>query len=419
MISIRQNIYRVLLGGVLFLITIGIHAQENLHLAGLQCNKDSISGFMPKNRLSRVNLVNAEYIAFPIMIGALFVESDKDEFSILRKDYLPKFQSQLDNYSQFLPAAVMLGLKLGGVKGQSSWGRMLTADAFSVALMAGTVGALKHTVKSTRPDGSARNSFPSGHTATAFMAATMLANEYGWRSPFISVGAYTSAALTGTFRMANNRHWLSDVMFGAGIGILSTQMGYFLTDLIYKDKGLNKKAFREDKISESDNPSFFGIYLGYDFPLGHYKCKSTQLQQHLGGGITGLEGAYFFSPNLGIGGRFTTSNICYNEEIDGETIDEIAFTPGVYYSLPLNKNWSVGTKLLAGWQLYTKTIFDGVEYKSSNGISAGTGLSVKYRINHNYEMHVFCDYNITSPYKPFFSNYMNHIAIGGSTSISF
>lgn len=116
--------------GVLFLITIGIHAQENLHLAGLQCNKDSISGFMPKNRLSRVNLVNAEYIAFPIMIGALFVESDKDEFSILRKDYLPKFQSQLDNYSQFLPAAVMLGLKLGGVKGQSSWGECLPPMLF-------------------------------------------------------------------------------------------------------------------------------------------------------------------------------------------------------------------------------------------------------------------------------------------------
>lgn len=419
MVSIRQNVYKVLIGVLLFLISVDIHSQNNLYSNRLLCNEDSISCSMPMIRQSKANLINAEYISFPIIIGALCVETDKDEFSILRKDYLPKFQSQLDNFSQFLPAAVMLGLKLGGVKGQSSWERMLTADAFSVALMAGTVGALKHTVKSKRPDGSSRNSFPSGHTATAFMAATMLANEYGWRSPLFSIGAYTSAAFTGTFRMANNRHWLSDVMFGAGIGILSTQMGYFLTDLIYKDKGLNKEAFHTDKISKSDSPSFFGIYLGYDFPLGNYKCKSTQSQQHLGGGITGLEGAYFFSPNVGIGGRFTTSNICYNEKIDGETIDEVAFTPGVYYSLPLSKNWSVGTKLLAGWQLYTKTIFDGVEYKSSNGISAGTGLSVKYRINHNYEMHIFCDYNITSPYKPFFSNYMNHIAIGGSTSISF
>ena len=70
------------------------------------------------------------------------------------------------------------------------------------------------------------------------MAATMLHKEYGTtRSPWYSIGGYTVATATAVSRMLNNKHWLSDVMVGAGIGILSTEVGYFLTDLIFKDKG--------------------------------------------------------------------------------------------------------------------------------------------------------------------------------------
>ena len=73
----------------------------------------------------------------------------------------------------------MLGLKACGVESRSSWGRMLTSDAFSAALMAIAVNSLKFSCNVMRPDGSTRNSFPSGHTATAFMTATMLHKEYG------------------------------------------------------------------------------------------------------------------------------------------------------------------------------------------------------------------------------------------------
>jgi hypothetical protein len=353
------------------------------------------------------------------MISALCVENDKDEFSNLRRDYLPSFQTKIDNYAQYLPAAVMLGMKACGVEGRSSWGRMLTSDALSAAIMTGTVNALKYTVKNRRPDGSTRNSFPSGHTATAFMTATMLANEYGWRSPIISIGAYTSATITGIFRMANNRHWFSDVLFGAGIGVLSTQTGYFLADLIYKDKGLNKRSYIYNKLSRDDNPSFFGVYMGYDFPLGRYRASAIRPLQYVSGGVSGLEGAYFFSKRFGIGGRITALNICYNEDVNDESIDNSSFMFGGYYSYPINKNWSLGTKLLTGLSLYTKTVFDGIRYNSSIGACAGTGLSVTYRLNRNYNMHLFCDYNILPRYKYFFTEHMHHISLGGSTSISF
>ena len=77
-------------------------------------------------------------------------------------------------------------------------------------------------------------SFPSGHTATAFMGAEFLRKEYWDVSPWIGVAGYAVAAGTGFFRMYNNRHWLTDVLTGAGIGILSTQAAYWLYPTITK-----------------------------------------------------------------------------------------------------------------------------------------------------------------------------------------
>lgn len=162
-----------------------------------------------------------------------------DDFRELRNDHARSFDYHYDDYVQYLPMATMFGIKAFGVRSRSSWGRMLVSDAFSAALMATAVNSLKYSCKVMRPDGSTRNSFPSGHTATAFMAATMLHKEYGHLSPWVSVGGYTVATLTGVSRQLNNRHWVSDVMVGAGIGILATELGYFFADLIYKRRGLN------------------------------------------------------------------------------------------------------------------------------------------------------------------------------------
>ena len=119
-------------------------------------------------------------------------------------------------------------------KDEARGGQMLASDAFSALLMGSVVYSLKQTTHVMRPDGSNDHSFPSGHTATAFMTATMLTKEYGHKSPWVGIGAYAIAATTGLMRMANNKHWLSDVLTGAGIGILSTELGYYLADLIFK-----------------------------------------------------------------------------------------------------------------------------------------------------------------------------------------
>lgn len=176
------------------------------------------------------------YVGVPLIVGGVLVKDEDDHFRSLRNSYMPHFRRTLDNYTQFAPMAVMFGLKSFGVPSRSSWGRMIASDALSAALMAGVVNGLKYSAKVTRPDGSNRRSFPSGHTATAFMTATMLTKEYGYLSPWVGIGSYTIATGTGLMRMANNKHWLSDVICGAGIGILTTEAGYWLTDSSWAER---------------------------------------------------------------------------------------------------------------------------------------------------------------------------------------
>jgi membrane-associated phospholipid phosphatase len=79
-----------------------------------------------------------------------------------------------------------------------------------------------------RPDGSAYNSFPSGHTATAFANAEFMRMEYKDVSPWYGIAGYAVATGTGLLRMYNNKHWFNDVVAGAGFGIAGTRLAYWL-----------------------------------------------------------------------------------------------------------------------------------------------------------------------------------------------
>ncbi len=89
-----------------------------------------------------------------------------------------------------------------------------------------------------RPDATNYFSFPSGHTAAAFMAATLLYKEYGFKGYWVGLVAYAAAIVTGFTRILNNRHWLFDVIIGAALGILLTDLAFRLVQLKFKDRGL-------------------------------------------------------------------------------------------------------------------------------------------------------------------------------------
>ena len=92
----------------------------------------------------------------------------------------------------------------------------------------------KYFIDKERPDGRGLNSFPSGHTFTAFVGAEMLRLEYGQEYPAIAVAGYAVATLTGALRIYNNRHWASDVLAGASVGILSVQLSELINRCFYK-----------------------------------------------------------------------------------------------------------------------------------------------------------------------------------------
>ena len=117
--------------------------------------------------------------------------------------------------------------------------QIVTADAFAAIMMAAVVNGLKYSINRTRPNGHDA-SFPSGHTATAFTGATLLAHEYGDRSIWIPIAGYTVATATGVMRVLNNRHYVSDVIVGAAVGILTAELAYWVTDAIFNDWKLFK-----------------------------------------------------------------------------------------------------------------------------------------------------------------------------------
>ena len=134
----------------------------------------------------------------------------------------------IDDYLQYVPLASVYGLSLLGAEAKHNYvDRTLEVGTSCVALV-GIVGGAKYIIDKERPDGSDFNSFPSGHAAKVFMGAELVRIEYGEDYPWLAIGAYAIATATGALRVYNNHHWISDVVAGAGVGILSARIGYWL-----------------------------------------------------------------------------------------------------------------------------------------------------------------------------------------------
>lgn len=142
-----------------------------------------------------------------------------------------------DDWIQYAPIVAYVGMGAVGIKSKHRIVERLLAGATAYAAMGIMTNVTKLAVDEKRPDSGALNSFPSGHTATAFMGAELIRLEYG--TPF-AIGAYTVATGIAFLRLYNSRHWLNDVLAGAGIGILSARIGYWMLPLYQKWFKLNK-----------------------------------------------------------------------------------------------------------------------------------------------------------------------------------
>jgi membrane-associated phospholipid phosphatase len=161
---------------------------------------------------------------------------------------------RIDDYSQWSPGLAVFGLNFLGVKGKHNFIDRSIVLGTSLIIMEVSVTSLKLLSHIQRPDNTAFNAFPSGHTATAFACAEFLYQEYKDVSPWIGVAGYTVAAGTGFMRMYNNRHWLTDVVAGAGFGILSTKAAYWIFPKI------KKLLFKDIQVNVSLMPVFYTRY---------------------------------------------------------------------------------------------------------------------------------------------------------------
>ena len=401
------------------------------------------------------------WVGIPVFIAGWIAKSEKKAFQQNYKNSNTRirlikynFHSEVDNYTQFSGIALTAGLKMAGVEGRSSWPRLIASSLASYGVMAAFVNGIKYSAKEMRPDESTKNSWPSGHTATAFVGATILHKEYGLtRSPWYSIAGYTVATATGVMRVLNNRHWISDVLSGAGIGILSTELAYGICDLLFKDRGL----LMDDFFAISMGLGFGNKHLVLpDFDFEGYGVEHDDKPMSLEFGnatAVGVEAAYFFNRYIGVGARLRVkatpikkwSAFATDEEIimkekfeatelgDGvqylrlkvqsDHITEFAADAGIYFNLPLSSRFALGTKVLAGRSVmddvdvdgilkgfkmkrvngrfvptdyYIDTKWDYINLSATNSFKFGSGLSLTYAHKNSFSWRVFLDYDYAS-----------------------
>ena len=221
----------VMLYGILVLLLVSpivSFAQfSSQHVADLNRGRSFFSKIPFKELAIPVGLISYGVIARqnPFLKGI-----DEDIRGAIAKGNHPEIK--LDDYSRLVGTVSVFALDAVGIPAKHNLRQRIFTTAVSNIIMTSAVKIMKSSIPVWRPDNSENNSFPSGHTATAFVGAELLWQEYKHESIWYGIAGYTIAAGTGYLRMYNDKHWFSDIAMGAGIGILSTKISYWLLPLV-------------------------------------------------------------------------------------------------------------------------------------------------------------------------------------------
>ena len=242
---------------ILFLLTFQLFSQVT-HLDSISLNKNNL-----KFRYEAL-IIPATLIGYGVV--ALESHSLKDINLDTQNEIKEHIDQKLsiDDISQYAPFLSVYALNATGIPGKNNFKDRTVILTTAYLIMGATVAVVKGSGNEVRPDGTSNNSFPSGHTATAFMGAEFLYQEYKDVSIWYGISVYAVAAGTGFFRMYNNRHWFSDVTAGAGIGILSTKIAYWVNPLLKKTLFKNSEK-RSGVIVPTYNGHQYGLAAVYEF----------------------------------------------------------------------------------------------------------------------------------------------------------
>lgn len=299
---------------------------------------------------------------------------------------------------QFVPLATPWLLKAAGAETRSGWGRMATSQSIATLIMAGTVKGLKEVITTRRPDGSDYASFPSGHSAWAFMGATMAARELAWKSPWYAMGAYAVASGVAMERVIDSHHYPTDVIAGATIGILAANLGYWIGDLIFRDRQI--RHYDMSDITEGNTP-YLSLHTGLHIPIGNIRAGGLRIRRlpalstYLQGGVP-LDTRFGLSAQIGLMSipiKIESEESCSNVGplnsvavsvspyyiYDVNDIVSLTASAGVGYRYNLNPKVMTGI-LKSERSTPTGNIGAGVFIMLSRGITAS--FSAGYEISH-------------------------------------
>lgn len=314
--------------------------------------------------------------------------------------YTPSFRYKADEVLRFVPAVALVGMKAFGVKSRTErWSELIVRSAASTAIMGLSVEGTKRLVGRVRPDGSDNRSFPSGHSAAAFLTASLFAKEYGHLSPWYSVGAYGVATSTALLRRMNDHHWMGDVMVGAGIGILSTELAYALADIYYKKE---KPGMNLHEATLEVPSSMGGAYMRYVLPRAlSGEVGGREVRSRLGYSV-GMEVSHLFTPYLGVNGRMglTSSQMEVAAEkghadwqVAERPLDHVSLAIGPCVSFPLSGGFSAGAHVRGGYGFYPQAALAEVNVDAGQGWGCEGGISLGYVTRKNVCVRLTADYH--------------------------
>lgn len=186
---------------------------------------------------------------------------------LIRRPLREDFRTHIDDYIHYAPLVMMYTADLAGVKSRNTAFNQTKYLVISEALTAGIMLGIKYGLGFERPDGTENNSYPSGHTSQAFCQAQVFYNEYRDTHPLFAASGHIFSISTATLRVLNNRHWVPDVLLGAGLGIFITNMVYRLEPLKNWDPWTKWKEKRNRKSELMLIPELRPNYNGFRFSV--------------------------------------------------------------------------------------------------------------------------------------------------------
>ncbi len=199
-----------------------------------------------------------------LIITGIFINKNniKNDFRNWVRDGIAIPNTNIDDFLQHTPIAMMYLGDLAGKRPSNEVMRQTRHLLVSQAITLGVGFMLKELTKEPRPNGGSL-SFPSGHTAYSFASATVFYHAFKGNSKWLAYLGYLPATVTGIFRILRDKHWVSDVVMGAGLGILSSQLSYHFNIWDSATAKGKKKKEVNFSIGMASNSYGIGAYLHF------------------------------------------------------------------------------------------------------------------------------------------------------------